>query len=148
MVVNTDRELGTWRLDVERSTFSPGPAHKSQMRTLEQVDDAQSLLNETITADGVRLLIRYTARFDGREYPVTGSPLGDAIVLRRIDGRTVEATVKKNGVTVVVDTRVVSLDGNTLTIAQVGTFPNGQPVNNVLVFERLRPGGATAQREG
>jgi hypothetical protein len=131
-----DPELGTWRLNVQKSTFSPGPAHKTQMRTLEQIGDAQDLSNETVTADGVRLTIRYTARCDGREYPVTGSPLGDAVVLRRVDARTVEATVKKNGIAVVVDRRVVSPDGNTLTITQAGTFPSGQSVHNVLVFDR------------
>ena len=133
---STDPEIGTWRLDPQKSSFYPGPAHRSQVRTVTQVGDTQFLKNETVTAEGFRLHISYEARFDGRPYPVAGTPMGDAVALRRINERTVEATIFKNGVVVATDVRVVSGDGTTLTVTQRGIGPGGQRIENVLVYRR------------
>ena len=92
-----DPELGTWVLYPAKSTYDPGPALKSQRRTVEEAGDGQRLRNETVTADGMHALVGYTAKFDGKDYPVTGSPYGDTVVLERLDSHTVKATVKKGG---------------------------------------------------
>jgi hypothetical protein len=131
-----DPELGTWVLNPAKSTYDPGPPLKSQRRSVEGAGDGQRLRNETVTADGMHALVGYTAKFDGKDYPVTGSPYGDAVALERLDSRTVKATVKKGGTLVLTDTRVVSSDGKVLTITQVGMSLTGEPVHNVLVYDR------------
>jgi len=132
----SDPELGTWVLNPAKSTFDPGPPPKSQRRTVKKVGEGQRLRNETATSDGRHALVEYTAKFDGRNYPVTGSPYGDAVILERLDSHTVKATVKKGGTLVLTDTRVVSSDGKVLTITQLGMNLNGQPMHNVLVYDR------------
>ena len=131
-----DPELGTWVLNPVKSTYDPGPPFKRQIRTVEKAGDGQRLRNETETADGTHAVVGYTAEFDGRDYPVTGSPYGDTVVLERLDSHTVKAMVKKGGKLVLTDTRVVSNDGKALTITQIGMSLNGQPMNNVLVYDR------------
>jgi hypothetical protein len=58
------------------------------------------------------------------------------ISLKRIDARTVERTNKKDGKVNVTITYVVSQDGKTMTATVKGTNAQGQPVNNVAVWEK------------
>src|SRR5215831_487330 len=141
-----DPELGTWTLNPVKSTYQPGPPLKSQMRTIEKAGEGQRLHNVTVTADGTNAVVGYAAKFDGKEYPVTGSPYGDTVTLKRIDSHTVEAIVKKDGKVVLTDRRLVSNDRKVLTITQTGMSPNGRSMYNVLVYtrtdidsKRLRP---------
>ena len=80
-----------------------------------------------------RFDVRVDARFDGQDYPVTGTPLADTVAYRRPDSRTLKGIVKKAGNVVLLETAVVSRDGKTLT----GTYssPDGKPVG-VAVFDK------------
>jgi hypothetical protein len=131
-----DPELGTWTLNPAKSTYQPGPPLKSQVRTIEKAGEAQRLHNVTVTADGTLAIVGYTAKFDGKDYPVTGSPYGDTVTLKRVDSHTVEAIVKKDGRVVLTDRRLVSNDRKDLTITQTGMSPNGRSMYNVLVYKR------------
>ena len=130
-----DPELGTWTLNPVKSTYQPGPPLKSQRRTVERAGEGQRLRNVTVTADSRCVIVGYTAKFDGKDYPVTGSPYGDTVTLKRIDSHTVEAIVKKDGKVVLVDRRLVSNDRKVLTITQTGMSPNGRSMYNVLVYD-------------
>src|SRR5215472_14953306 len=105
-----DPEFGTWTLDPAKSTYQPGPPLKSQVRTIEEAGEEQRLHNVTVTADETLAIVEYTAKFDGKDYPVTGSPYGDTVTLKRVDSHTVEAIVKKDGRVVLTDRRLVSND--------------------------------------
>jgi hypothetical protein len=75
---------------------------------------------------------KYTAAFDGKEYP-TAMP-GRNVVLKRIDGRTFEATTKDN--TTYTSSRItVSPGGEEMTIVMTGTFAS-QPSRRVIVLRR------------
>jgi hypothetical protein len=90
-----------------------------------------------VNADGTRTTTEYTANFDGKNSPLTGSQLGaDMVSLKRIDARTTERTDKKGDKVVQVLTRVVSQDGKMMTVTTKGTNAQGQAVNNVGVFEK------------
>jgi len=57
----------------------------------------------------------WTAKFDGKDYPVKGSYGVDSVSLKQIDDRTVEASYKRGGTLVNVDKMTVSADGKTMT---------------------------------
>ena len=59
--------------------------------------------------------IVYDARFDGKDYPMTGGPDGATVTLRRINDRTIEEIWKQKGVEVTRASMVISADGKTLT---------------------------------
>ena len=50
---------------------------------------------ESIDADGNKTSFEYTAKYDGKDYPVSGSDLYDPIALKRLNDHTVESTLKK-----------------------------------------------------
>lgn len=81
-------------------------------------------------------LIRFTARYDGKDYPYSGSLNWDSLALTRVDDFTTAHVQKKGGRIRLTGRRVLSKDGSTLTISSKGVRADGQPTENVLVFER------------
>jgi len=132
-----DPRIGTWKLNVAKSKYDPGPAPQSQTLKVDAVGKGEKVTSETVTADGKKVTVTYTANFDGKDYPLTGSALGaDKVSLKRIDARTTERIDKKDGKPVVTIRRVVSADGKTMTATSKGTNAEGKPMNNVAVFEK------------
>jgi hypothetical protein len=130
------RSLGTWKLNVAKSKFSPGPAPKSLTVKFEKAGQGVKLTTEGVGADGKPSATSYTANYDGKDYPLTGSPIADTVALRKVDANTVERTDKKAGKVVQTLTRVIAKDGKSFTVTVKGTTPKGEPVNNVLLFDK------------
>jgi hypothetical protein len=62
----------------------------------------------------------YTAKLDGKDYPVKGAYSYNSVSLRRVDPRTFEETDKRDGKVIEVDTMTVSPDGKKMTIVAAG----------------------------
>ena len=132
-----DPRIGTWKLNVGKSKYDPGPPPQSQTLKVEPSGKGEKITSETVTADGKTVTVTYTANFDGKDYPLTGSAVGaDKVSLKRIDARTTERIDKKDGKPIVTIRRVVSADGKTMTATSKGTNAEGKPTNNVAVFEK------------
>lgn len=133
----SDPGMSTWKLNVEKSRFSPGPAPRSLVATFEPTADGGVRLTAAgVAADGRPIATEYIARYDGKDYPLKGSAVADTVVLRRIDARTIERLDKKAGKVVQTQTRVISPDGKTSTIAVKGTTASGAPIDNLLFLEK------------
>ena len=132
-----DPRIGTWKLNVAKSTYSPGPAPQSLMVKIEAAGQGEKVTADFVNADGTRTTTLYTANFDGKDAPLTGSLAGvDMVSLKRIDAQTTERTDKKGDKVVQVLARVVSPDGKTMTVTTKGTNAQGQAVNNVAVYDK------------
>jgi hypothetical protein len=127
---------GTWKLNVEKSKYSPGPAPQGQTMKIEASGDGEKAATEGVNAAGTATMTQYTAQYDGKDSPITGSQNADTVSLKRIDARTLERTDKKGDKVVATSTRVVSEDGKTMTVTTTGTNAQGQAVNNVTVWEK------------
>jgi len=74
-------------------------------------------------ADGSSISCGFTVKYDGKDYPMTGSAPGGIamIAIKRINANTYEATQKKAG-KVAANTKVeISKDGKVATITSKGT---------------------------
>jgi hypothetical protein len=131
-----DPAAGTWELNLAKSKFSPGPAPKSQTRTYEVTGDNVKYSLKGVDAEGKPILVEYTAKYDGKDYPVAGVPDFDTISLKRVNATTAEATLKKGGKVVQTSKRVVAKDGKSLTLTTKGKNAKGQAVDNVVVFDK------------
>jgi hypothetical protein len=131
-----DPVLGTWKLNVEKSKFVPGPGWQSQIRVY-QITPAGVLVTWTgLDAKGEKMQVRYTYKYDGRDYPMAGSGSYDTLNAVRIDALTVKSEEKRKGKTVGIAVRTVSPDGKVLTITDEGTNRKGLAFSQVLVFDR------------
>lgn len=132
----SDPRIGTWKLNVAKSKFSPGPPPQSQTLKIEPAGKGEKVTSEAVGADGKTTTTEYTANYDGKDYPITGAPNSDTVSLKRINARTTERTDKKGGTATLHLRRVVSADGKTMTVTVKGKNAEGKSVNNTAVFEK------------
>jgi hypothetical protein len=128
--------VGTWKLDLAKSKFNPGPAPKSQTRMYAATADGIDLTYTGVAADGSAVSGKSSFKYDGKDYPITGSADYDTLSLKRIDANTIESTQKKAGKPVGKTVRTVSSDGKVLTLKSKGTDAKGKSYDNVMVFDK------------
>src|ERR1700687_2641147 len=92
-LVAANPAIGTWKLNLDKSKYSPGPAPKSATITYEETTDGIKRTGDSVDAEGKRASFEYTAKYDGKEYPVSGSDDFDTITLQQINDHTVQATL-------------------------------------------------------
>ena len=131
-----DPVFGTWKLNVAQSKFSPGPALKSQTRTYKDSAGSVAMSFSQVSADGKESAGASTFKYDGKEYPITGSPDYDTLVLKAVNDHTIESSQKRAGKVVGTSTRTVAKDGKTMTLVSKGTSATGVAFDNTLVFDR------------
>ena len=123
-----DPFVGTWKLNVAKSKFSPGPAPQSQTVTIgadnkvevSGVDDKGQTINWSYTATPGTATI-------------TGMP--DASVVETREGNTVDHTWKI-GKGTQKGHGVISKDGKTMIYTLKGTNGDGKKVNDTSVYEK------------
>jgi hypothetical protein len=131
-----DPAIGSWKLNLTKSTFNPGPGPRGLTVRLERSGEGERGRADGINDRGQPTHSEYTANYDGRDHGITGSASADTVSLRRIDATTVQRTDKKAGDVVETRTRKVSSDGKTLTVTFNGRYRNGRVADHVLVFDR------------
>jgi hypothetical protein len=140
-----DMFSGTWRINLEKSTYSPGPPPKGPSTAqFKSVDNGIHVVLASVNATGHKTLFEYTVYFDGKEYPVTSTlddqPTANAptimVSAKKIDDYTFEVTQKNNGAVVGLTKVVVAKDGKTHIATQTGTNGRGQTVANKIYLEK------------
>ena len=127
--------IGTWKLNVDKSKYTPGPPLRAEMRVYTRGADGVTGVVSRTYSDGRMERYEYVANFGG-EYMVTGIPAYDAVKLTRIDELASEAWLTHAGTLYGIARRVIAADGNTMTI----TFDrkdNDRPVHNIAVYDKV-----------
>src|ERR1700733_7572318 len=65
--------VGTWKLDVTKSKFDPGPGPKSLTRTVVAQGDGVKYSFEGVAADGKPLAYGFSPTFDSKDNPGSGA---------------------------------------------------------------------------
>jgi hypothetical protein len=128
--------VGTWTLNLAKSKFVPGPAPQSQTRTYADTADGTALTFTGVAADGSTVSGQSTFKYDGKDYPITGSGDYDTLSLRRINGSTVKSLQKKDGKVVGSTIRTISAHGKVLTLNSRGKSANGKSYHNIGVYDK------------
>jgi hypothetical protein len=131
-----DPAVGTWNLNLAKSTFNPGPAPKAQTRTYAESAQGTTVTTKTTAADGKESTNTLTFKEDGKPYPISGSPNADMVSITRVDPLTIHGTRTKAGAVVGTVVRSVSKDGKTLTFKENGVDAKGVKFNDVLIYDR------------
>ena len=134
--VAADQLSGTWKMNAEKSKYSPGPPTKDLMVVVESDENNYKLDATGTDGDGKPIHVQYSAKFDGKDYPATGIANADTVSMKRIDANTIETMQKKNGKVVMTITTKVSNDGKTRTSTWRGKNAEGKDVHNVVVFDK------------
>jgi hypothetical protein len=142
--------FGKWTLSIAKSNFkndltnfslsgADGSAPQWRTMVIEQAGDSVKHTIDTQLVTNATNFIRteYTAKLDGKEYPVELSSVMDAVSFRRIDANTWERISKDRGKVVDTSTLTLSPDGKELTMKSDGKG-QGVEYHNVQVFERTQ----------
>ncbi len=125
-----DPYVGTWTLDVARTTYDPGPVPRSSVDVITTTaDGSMHVVQESIAADGTKIRREWTARFDGKDYPVTGGAPGTTISLKYPDPKdpwTYDWVWKVPGVSTTTGRAVFSRDGKTRVIDEKAVDGSGK----------------------
>ena len=97
-----DPFLGTWTLDMNASKFPP------IIVTIEPIDAGIRYSSDRT---------QFSAKFDGQAAPVSRSPTVSTVTLRKIDDRTIERTMTKDGKVIIIVRMQVSDDGRRMTVS-------------------------------
>jgi len=127
---------GTWKLNLAKSKYSPGPPPKSATLTYRVEGQNVRRMAEGVDAEGKPTKSEWLHIYDGKSYTTTGVPGYDATAYTRVDARSVNFTRTNAGKPVQTGSIVVTDDGKSLTITTTGTGPNGQPFNNVAFYDK------------
>jgi hypothetical protein len=130
--------VGTWKLNLTKSKYSPGPMPKSLTRTVEANGDGVKYTFAGVAADGTPISYGFSATFDGKDNPVSGSmPSGaDTISAKRIDATHYIATLKKGGKDVGTSKVTVSKDGKVTTVDATASTAGGAKEHDVQVYDK------------
>jgi hypothetical protein len=140
-----DALIGTWKINLggnstNETRYASGfPVPKSQTCKYEAVgNDGVKYTEDTVGADGRSVHVEYTAQMDGKDYPVTGDPYRDAVVLKRVKPHMVEGTSKKSGE--VTGTFTIVLWGNGLLMTvESKDIRSGKTYENRAVYNKVLP---------
>jgi hypothetical protein len=131
-----DNFLGTWKLNVAKSTFTPAPGLKELTVTIEKAGAGIKVTAKGTAGDGSPINTSYTATYDGKDAPVTGSADYDAVSLKMIDANTRHTVRKKGGKEVQVLHSVLAQDGKSYTTTTTGVNAKGEKVNSTAVYDK------------
>lgn len=112
---------GTWRLDLSRSEFIPGPApYVRATRRVELFDGGIRIVEDLVRVRGGITHLEWTGKLDGRDYRVHGVDLFVTYAYRNVDPVTLEGVVKLDGAVVSTSRETFSADAGMITIVTRG----------------------------
>ena len=136
-LAQSDPRIGTWKLNLAKSKYSPGPPPRSNTVIYEAVGQGLRARGEGVDAQGNPTKTDSGVFFyDGKSYPTTGNPDYDASSYKQVNASTFEFTRTKAGRVVQTTTTVLSADGKSRTNTTTGVDEKGQQINNVYVYDK------------
>jgi hypothetical protein len=133
-----DPHVGTWQLNLEKSTFDPGPPPKKQTLWYKAEAGQLTALLQGIDAAGLPInpdSSNLAIYLDGKDHPTPQAGY-DSSNWTSINSNKYVVHRKKAGKIVQTATNVVSADGKVLTITTTGVDQNGRQVNSVRVYDK------------
>ena len=131
-----DAQVGTWKLNVAKSKFTPGPMPTTATTMIEAVGAGTKVVVDQTLAGGAPGHWEFTTNYDGKDSPVTGSPDADMVARTLVNANTVETITKKDGKVISTQRSVVSKDGMLRTVTTKGLNAKGETINNVAVYDK------------
>jgi hypothetical protein len=130
---------GTWVLNLSKSKI-PSQLSASSLKSniAHVVMDASDIeiTQEAIFESDAHLKIHVKAKFDGKDYPITGAPGAYSVAYQRFDKNTIKAVIKSEGKIIVQETGAISPDGRTFAIIVYIMDETGKQATVIPVFEK------------
>lgn len=127
--------LGSWKFNEAKSKLPAGMGHVVSSSYVAQGDQIK-VVGDGVDPTGNPTHAEWLGKFDGKEYPVTGSAGTNARSYKQVDAHTLFLTNKKDGKTVSTARIVTSADGKTRTVHVTQTDPSGKKLSGTAVYDK------------
>jgi hypothetical protein len=130
---------GVWILDTAKSSYTPSSNMPYRRETTLAID-GDTLTQTTSTwrriqgNDSPLTRVTYSAKFDGKDYPVDAS--SSRVALRRVNASTVERTASGDRSSKETATWTLSVDRQQLTMVTSGVDATGAAYSSKQVYSR------------
>jgi hypothetical protein len=134
-----DNSLGTWKLNVEKSKYSPAPFPVKNITSVrEAAGDGVKVTNTGERADGTAINATYTAKYDGSPTSVSGQGAPyNTMSIKQVNANKFSYEAKNDTNKYHAHGEIeVSRDGKTMTFKSKGTDGNGKPMEVTLVYDK------------
>jgi len=140
MASATDPFVGRWVLNPRLSKYPSGTCPRRMVIEMESSGDGVHYRSDATYANGVTAHSEYTADYNGKQSLVIGNRgLLLPVSLKRSNARLVLASYTKGLQVVATSRRVVSNDGQRMTITTISKERTGAEVMTVGMYEKQRP---------
>lgn len=134
-----DPASGYWQLNLGKSTVQ-GPAPRAERRVQTLENGMFNLTASGTGPDGKNYYTVYAGRTDGKDYPVSGHPLGDTFNLMPSGPTSYAAVIKSKGKVVRTAESFWSADGRTQTLTFYTHDDTGKrSAASLMVYDRVDP---------
>ena len=130
-----DPQMGTWKLNESKSKLAPSGAKNSTVVYSADGDNVKVTI-DGVDWDGKTFHSEWVGKYDGKDYPVKGDPLGDSRAYTKVNDNTLSYTGKKGKQTIFTGQSVVSPDGKTRTVTSTATDAQGKTYTTTAVYDK------------
>ncbi len=131
-----DLFCGYWEMDPAGNQYEMGEPPASASYIIEPFGEAYRITMAWMDYANNPFEMMYMTTPDGVEHAYENPAQADTIRSTRVDEHTFDTEVTKNGLIIATGRRVISADGQSMTVAQSGTRPNGTSFTNLSVYRR------------
>jgi hypothetical protein len=130
-----DPRIGTWKLNVSKSTSSNGQLPASETRTYTAEGSATMGSSEGVNAKGKSVSNHYDASADSKDRP-SGSDPSITLSIKQTGPGAYAGTIKKDGKVIGTNTAVISGGGKVFTFKNKGTDADGKSFTSTTVYDK------------
>jgi len=123
-------------MDPAENRYEAGQPPRSGSYTIEPEGDAYLFTMAWINAEGQPFEMEYRTTPNGIAYPYENPAVADTVRTTRVDTYTLDTETTKDGKVIATGRRVLSPDGQSMTITQSGSGPDGTAFTNLSVYRR------------
>jgi hypothetical protein len=131
-----DPAAGTWKVNLAKSKYSPGPAPQSSTVTIKIENNTEIYASEGVDASGTSTHGSFSAKLDGTDAPVSGIPYADTVSTKRSSPTHYVATLKKGGAVMMTVHIVIAADGKSRTVTYSGKNEKGEAEHDVVFYDK------------
>lgn len=129
-----DAFMGTWKLNEAKSKIGADMPKNTTVVYAQSGDDV------TITVDGMdggkAVHHVWKGKFDGKDYPATGTDSHNTRAYSKVDANTLTYKVKKDGKEVGNGKVVIAADGKSRTVTETDTGKDGKEATTTAVYDK------------
>lgn len=127
--------IGTWKLNEAKSKI-PAGAGKNTTVVYAAEGDMMKVTTDGVDGSGQPAHSEWTGKFDGKPYPVTGTPGVDSRAVTAKGDRTLEIVNMKDGKPVATGKVELAKDGKSRTLDIEGTLAAGKKYKAKYLYDK------------